>query len=105
MEPELKAEMDNAANYQAIVDAEWEIIHRLLRQSRFTPSHNIIEGVGARPTTAYGTVETVSYKRGAMSIYGSPSVSVSGRTGSPVFKVPHIMNPGAPHSLMIPAPS
>jgi len=55
----------------------------LPRQSRFTPSDNVIKGVGARPTTAYGTVENVSYKRGAMSIYGSPSVSVSGKNGKP----------------------
>lgn len=55
--------------------------HFLPRQSRFTPSDNVIKGVGARPTTAYGTVETVSYKRGAMSIYGSPSVS--GKNGKP----------------------
>ncbi|KAH9997760.1 chitin synthase-domain-containing protein [Russula compacta] len=53
----------------------------LPRQSRFTPSDNVIKGVGARPTTAYGAVEAVSYKRGAMSIYGSPSVS--GKIGKP----------------------
>ena len=49
--------------------------HFLPRQSRFTPSENIMKGVGARPGTAYGAVEAVSYKRGAMSVYGSPLVS------------------------------
>ncbi|KAI0001725.1 chitin synthase-domain-containing protein [Russula vinacea] len=55
--------------------------HFLPRQSRFTPAENVLKGVGARPTTAYGTVDAVSYKRGAMSIYGSPSVS--GKAGKP----------------------
>lgn len=53
----------------------------LPRQSRFTPSENIMKGIGARPNTAYGTLEAVSYKRGAMSVYGSPSVS--GKNGKP----------------------
>ncbi len=55
----------------------------LPRLSRFTPSENIMKGVGARPNTAYGAVEAVSYKRGAMSVYGSPSVSVKNGKPSP----------------------
>lgn len=56
--------------------------HFLPRQSRFTPSENVLKGVGARPTTAYGAVESVTYKRGAMSVYGSPSVSgKNGKSG------------------------
>ncbi|KAI0068065.1 hypothetical protein BV25DRAFT_513849 [Artomyces pyxidatus] len=54
--------------------------HFLPRQSRFTPSENILKGVGGRPTTAYGTLDTVSYKRGgATSVYGA--ASVSGKSG------------------------
>jgi chitin synthase len=53
----------------------------LPRQSRFTPSENIMKGLGARPNTAYGNVEAVSYKRSTMSVYGSPSVS--GKNGKP----------------------
>jgi len=55
--------------------------HFLPRQSRFTPSENVMKGVGARPITAYGAVEAVSYKRGTMSVYGSPLVS--GKSGKP----------------------
>jgi len=55
--------------------------HFLPRQSRFTPSENVMKGVGARPITAYGAVEAVSYKRGTMSVYGSPSVP--GKSGKP----------------------
>jgi len=42
-----------------------------------------MKGVGARPNNAYGAVEAVSYKRGAMSVYGSPSVSVKKGKPSP----------------------
>ncbi|KAI0274964.1 glycosyltransferase family 2 protein [Gloeopeniophorella convolvens] len=49
--------------------------HFLPRQSRFTPSENIIKGMGARPNTTYGVLDSVPYKRGATSVYGTPSVS------------------------------
>jgi chitin synthase len=52
--------------------------HFLPRQSRFTPSENIMKGIGARPNTAYVTAEALPYKRGAASVYGSPSVSARG---------------------------
>ncbi|KAI0319028.1 glycosyltransferase family 2 protein [Amylostereum chailletii] len=49
-------------------------------QSRFTPSDNLIKGVGGRPTTGYGQLDSVPYKRGATaSVYGTPSVS--GKSG------------------------
>ncbi|TFY65902.1 hypothetical protein EVG20_g5185 [Dentipellis fragilis] len=54
----------------------------LPRQSRFTPSANIMKesGPGARPTTAYGNLDSVPYKRGA-SVYGSGAASsVSGKS-------------------------
>ncbi|KAI0049267.1 glycosyltransferase family 2 protein [Auriscalpium vulgare] len=50
--------------------------HFLPRQSRFTPSENVLKGPGGRPVTAYGTVDTVPYKKGsAMSVYGAQSLS------------------------------
>ena len=48
----------------------------LPRQSRFTPSENIIKGPGGRPSTAYGMLEPMPYKRPTASVYGgTPSVS------------------------------
>ena len=47
----------------------------LPRQSRFTPSENVIKGIGARPNTSYGVPDATPYKRGATSVYGAPSVS------------------------------
>ncbi|KAI0789465.1 chitin synthase-domain-containing protein [Abortiporus biennis] len=44
--------------------------------SRFTPNENVLKGVGVggRPTTAYGMLEPMPYKRsGTSSIYGSAS--------------------------------
>ncbi|THH08720.1 hypothetical protein EW146_g8900 [Bondarzewia mesenterica] len=49
--------------------------HFLPRQSRFTPSENILKGVGGRPSTAYGMLDAIPYKRPAVSVYGSASVS------------------------------
>ncbi|KAH9081758.1 glycosyltransferase family 2 protein [Lactarius deliciosus] len=50
----------------------------LPRQSRFTPSDNVIKGVGARPNTSYGAPDAIPYKRGTTSVYGAPSVSGKG---------------------------
>ncbi len=42
--------------------------------SRFTPSESALKGVGGRPSTAYGMLEPMPYKRsGAASIYGGSS--------------------------------
>ncbi|KAI0308112.1 glycosyltransferase family 2 protein [Multifurca ochricompacta] len=55
--------------------------HFLPRQSRFTPAENVIKGVGARSSTAYGVLEAAPYKRGTTSVYGAPSVS--GKSNKP----------------------
>jgi chitin synthase len=52
--------------------------HFLPRQSRFTPSENVMKGVGARPTATFGTVEALPFKRSVASVYGSPSSSARG---------------------------
>ncbi|KAI0257240.1 chitin synthase-domain-containing protein [Lactifluus subvellereus] len=49
----------------------------LPRQSRFTPSDNIMKGIGARSNTAFAA-EALPYKRGSASVYGSPSASARG---------------------------
>lgn len=42
--------------------------------SRFTPSDNMMKGVGGRPSTAYGMLEPMPYKKGGnSSIYGASS--------------------------------
>ncbi|THH01230.1 hypothetical protein EW026_g1461 [Hermanssonia centrifuga] len=47
--------------------------------SRFTPAENILKGVGGgRPSTAYGMLEPVPYKRNtAISMYGSSGKSIT----------------------------
>lgn len=55
----------------------------LPRLSRFTPSENVIKGVGARPNTSYGVPDATPYKRGATSIYGAPSVAGKGNKLAP----------------------
>ncbi|KAI0035167.1 chitin synthase-domain-containing protein [Vararia minispora EC-137] len=51
-------------------------------QSRFTPSENLLKGVGGRPTTAYGMLSEVPYKRGGTtSVYGG--ANVPGKGASP----------------------
>jgi chitin synthase len=52
-------------------------------QSRFTPSDNLMKGVGGRPSTAYGMLNEVPYGKRGMSVYGAPSVSgKGGKVGS-----------------------
>ena len=42
--------------------------------SRFTPSDGVLKGVGGRPSTAYGMLEPIPYKRsGTASVYGGSS--------------------------------
>ncbi|KAI0082135.1 hypothetical protein K474DRAFT_1703153 [Panus rudis PR-1116 ss-1] len=42
--------------------------------SRFTPTDSVLKGVGGRPSTAYGMLEPIPYKKGgASSIYGASS--------------------------------
>ncbi|TFY74779.1 hypothetical protein EWM64_g9233, partial [Hericium alpestre] len=55
----------------------------LPRQSRFTPSENIMKtSPSGRPTTAYGIVDTMPYKR-SQSVYGASSVSGKGSKLTP----------------------
>jgi hypothetical protein len=63
-------------------------------QSRFTPSDNLLKG--ARPTTAYGKLDSTPHKRGnPISVYGS----LGGKGSKSVIS--QICRPGAPPRFLI----